>query len=277
MKKKYLIIEDLEGGVRRVTLNRPEKRNALSNSLRKELFDTLEESDRDNRVRVIILCGAGTCFSAGYDLSSDVSSDLPYHTGKTDGFWPRHVVEGAFRIWDLTKPVIAQVHGYCLAGGTELATACDLIYVSEDAEIGYPVVRSMSPPDNQFFPWLLGMRNAMEMMLTGESISGIEAADNGFANQSFNSKDLAEQVLLVARKIAKISPELQAINKRAVHRQMEIMGMRTGIRSGTEIQALAMHSKSTKDHLKELSKDLTKALTKRDKEFGDYRTSTKKK
>jgi len=277
MKKKYLIIEDLEGGVRRVTLNRPEKRNALSNSLRKELFDTLEESDRDNRVRVIILCGAGTCFSAGYDLSSDVSSDLPYHTGKTDGFWPRHVVEGAFRIWDLTKPVIAQVHGYCLAGGTELATACDLIYVSEDAEIGYPVVRSMSPPDNQFFPWLLGMRNAMEMMLTGESISGIEAADNGFANQSFNSKDLAEQVLLIARKIAKISPELQAINKRAVHRQMEIMGMRTGIRSGTEIQALAMHSKSTKDHLKELSKDLTKALTKRDKEFGDYRTSTKKK
>ena len=83
--------------------------------------------------------------------------------------------------------------------------------------------------------------------------------------------------MLIARKIAKISPELQAINKRAVHRQMEIMGMRTGIRSGTEIQALAMHSKSTKDHLKELSKDLTKALTKRDKEFGDYRTSTKKK
>jgi len=277
MKKKYLIIEDLEGGVRRVTLNRPEKRNALSNSLRKELFNTLEKSDRDSSVRVIILCGAGTCFSAGYDLSSDVSSDLPYHTGKTDGFWPRHVVEGAFRIWDLTKPVIAQVHGYCLAGGTELATACDLIYVAEDAEIGYPVVRSMSPPDNQFFPWLLGMRNAMEMMLTGESISGIEAVDKGFANQSFNSKDLAEQVLLIATKIAKISPELQAINKRAVHRQMEIMGMRTGIRSGTEIQALAMHSKSTRDHLKELSKDVTKALTNRDKEFGDYRTSKRKK
>jgi len=277
MKKKYLIIEDLEGGVRRVTLNRPEKRNALSNSLRKELFNTLEKSDRDSSVKVIILCGAGTCFSAGYDLSSDVSSDLPYHTGKTDGFWPRHVVEGAFRIWDLTKPVIAQVHGYCLAGGTELATACDLIYVAEDAEIGYPVVRSMSPPDNQFFPWLLGMRNAMEMMLTGESISGIEAVDKGFANQSFNSKDLAEQVLLIATKIAKISPELQAINKRAVHRQMEIMGMRTGIRSGTEIQALAMHSKSTRDHLKELSKDVTKALTNRDKEFGDYRTSKRKK
>ena len=277
MKKKYLIIEDLEGGLRRVSLNRPKKRNALSNSLRKELFSTLEEADKDSKVKVIILCGAGSCFSAGYDLSSDVSSDLPYHTGMTDGFWPRHVVEGAFRIWDLTKPVIAQVHGYCLAGGTELATACDLIYVAEDAEIGYPVVRSMSPPDNQFFPWLLGMRNAMEMMLTGESISGVEAVEKGFANQSFSTKNLAEEVLLIARKIAKIPPELQAINKRAVHRQMEIMGMRTGIRSGTEIQALAMHSKETRAHLKELSEGLTKALTKRDKEFGDYRTSKKKK
>ena len=82
--------------------------------------------------------------------------------------------------------------------------------------------------------------------------------------------------MLIARKIAKIPPELQAINKRAVHRQMEIMGMRTGIRSGTEIQALAMHSKETRAHLKELSEGLTKALTKRDKEFGDYRTSKKK-
>ena len=264
MKKNYLIIEDIEEGIRRISLNRPEKRNALSNSLRKELFEALEESDRDTTVKVIILCGTGTCFSSGYDLSSDVASDLPYHTGKTDGFWPRHVVEGAFRIWDLSTPVIAQVHGYCLAGGTELATACDLVYVAEDAEVGYPVVRSMSPPDNQFFPWLLGMRNAMEMMLTGESISGSEAVVKGFANNCFKASALEKEVLSIAKKVAKVPPELQAMNKRAVHRQMEAMGMRAGIRAGTEIQALAMHSKATRDHLKELSEGLTKALTKRD-------------
>ena len=277
MKKNYLIIEDVEEGIRRISLNRPEKRNALSNSLRKELFEALEESDRDTAVKVIILCGTGTCFSSGYDLSSDVASDLPYHTGKTDGFWPRHVVEGAFRIWDLSTPVIAQVHGYCLAGGTELATACDLVYVAEDAEVGYPVVRSMSPPDNQFFPWLLGMRNAMEMMLTGESISGSEAVVKGFANNCFKASVLEKEVLSIAKKVAKVPPELQAMNKRAVHRQMEAMGMRAGIRAGTEIQALAMHSKATRDHLKELSEGLTKALTKRDSKFGDYRTSKKKK
>ena len=89
-------------------------------------------------------------------------------------------------IWDLAKPVIAQVHGYCLAGGSELATACDLVYVAEDAQIGYPPVRLMSPPDMQFHPWLIGMRNAMEMMLTGDSISGIEAAEQGFAAAQLN-------------------------------------------------------------------------------------------
>ena len=235
----------------------------------------MEKFDADPNVKAIIISGNGSCFCAGYDLSYDNSEDLPYHSSKTDGFWPRHVVEGAFKIWDLSTPVIAQVHGYCLAGGTELAASCDLVYVTDDAEIGYPVVRSMSPPDNQFFPWLLGMRNAMEMMLTGESMTGKEAAANGFANKSFSSQTISEEVEKIASKIAKVPADIQAINKRAVHRQMEIMGMRDGIRAGTELQALAMHSRSTRDHLKELSSGLKEALTKRDKEFGDYRTKDK--
>ena len=274
---KYLIVENHKPGVSRILLNRPEKRNAMFNPLRKELFSTLEELDRDEDTRVIILGGAGSCFSAGYDLGFNVSSDLPYHTSPKDGFWPRHVVEGAFRIWDLSTPVIAQVHGYCLAGGTELATACDLVYVAKDAQIGYPVVRAISPPDNQFFPWLMGMRNAMEMMLTGDSISGEEAVKQGFANKCFEEKKLAKEVLLVAEKIARVPPDIQAINKRAVHRQMEVMGLRTGIRYGTEMQALAMHTKATREHLKELSQGITGALDKRDEKFGDYRTSKKKK
>ena len=104
-----------------------------------------------------------------------------------------------------------------------------------------------------------------------------EAVEKGFANQSFDLQSLSDAVLSIAKKVAKIPPELQAMNKRAVHRQMEIMGMRTGIRSGTEIQALAMHSKATQEHLKELSENVTEALTKRDKQFGDYRISKKKK
>ena len=271
----YLIIEDPRPGIRRISLNRPDKRNALCNPLREELFNSLEEADSDSEVRVIVLSGAGSCFCAGYDLSYNNKEDMPYHSSKNDGFWPRHVVEGAFKIWDLSTPVIAQVHGYCLAGGTELAASCDLVYVANDVKIGYPVVRSMSPPDNQIFPWLMGMRHAMEMMLTGESIDGETAVKQGFANRSFDVKSLEEEVLKIAEKVAKVPSDLQAINKRAVHRQMEAMGMRTGIRAGTEMQALAMHSKSTQEHLKELSSGLKEALTKRDEEFGDYRTSKK--
>ena len=277
MQKKldYLLIEDPRPGIRRISLNRPDKRNALCNPLREELFNSLEEADSDSEVRVIVLSGAGSCFCAGYDLSYNNKEDMPYHSSKNDGFWPRHVVEGAFKIWDLSTPVIAQVHGYCLAGGTELAASCDLVYVANDVKIGYPVVRSMSPPDNQIFPWLMGMRHAMEMMLTGESIDGETAVKQGFANRSFDVKYLEEEVLKIAEKVAKVPSDLQAINKRAVHRQMEAMGMRTGIRAGTEMQALAMHSKSTQEHLKELSSGLKEALTKRDEEFGDYRTSKK--
>ena len=277
MQKKldYLLIEDPRPGIRRISLNRPDKRNALCNPLREELFNSLEEADSDSEVRVIVLSGAGSCFCAGYDLSYNNKEDMPYHSSKNDGFWPRHVVEGAFKIWDLSTPVIAQVHGYCLAGGTELAASCDLVYVANDVKIGYPVVRSMSPPDNQIFPWLMGMRHAMEMMLTGESIDGETAVKQGFANRSFDVKSLEEEVLKIAEKVAKVPSDLQAINKRAVHRQMEAMGMRTGIRAGTEMQALAMHSKSTQEHLKELSSGLKQALTKRDEEFGDYRTSKK--
>jgi enoyl-CoA hydratase len=277
MQKKldYLLIEDPRPGIRRISLNRPDKRNALCNPLREELFNSLEEADSDSEVRVIVLSGAGSCFCAGYDLSYNNKEDMPYHSSKNDGFWPRHVVEGAFKIWDLSTPVIAQVHGYCLAGGTELAASCDLVYVANDVKIGYPVVRSMSPPDNQIFPWLMGMRHAMEMMLTGESIDGETAVKQGFANRSFDVDSLGEEVLKIAEKVAKVPSDLQAINKRAVHRQMEAMGMRTGIRAGTEMQALAMHSKSTQEHLKELSSGLKEALTKRDEEFGDYRTSKK--
>ena len=104
-------------------------------------------------------------------------------------------------IWDLAKPVIAQVHGYCLAGGSELATGCDLVYVAEDAQMGYPAVR-FGVPDMHFHAWFLGMRAAMEMMVTGDSISGLEAVRLGWANRAFPVDELDAEVLEVAERIA---------------------------------------------------------------------------
>ena len=272
MAYELILTDDPRPKVRRITLNRPDKRNPLSNALRSELFDAFEQADGDDGIAVIVIRGAGSSFCAGYDLKTNVAEGQPWHTAGGLGNWPRHVVEGCFRMWDLAKPLIAQVHGYCLAGGTELATGCDLVYVAEDAQIGYPVVRSMSPPDNQFYPWLVGMRRAMEMMLTGDSISGIEAVECGFANRAYPAAALEEAVLAVAERVARVPADIQQINKRAVHRQMEAMGLRAGIRAGTELQQMGMLTQSTQAHMQELRADLTAALTKRDRDFGDYRT-----
>lgn len=269
---QHIIVDEPRAGVSRITLNRPDARNALNNILRGEIYATLEANDNNPEVKVTIIRGAGKAFCAGYDLKGNNSQNQPFHTSGGDGNWARHVVDGFFRVWDLAKPVIAQVHGYCLAGGTELATSCDLVYVAEDAQIGYPVVRSMSPPDNQFFPHLMGLRPAMEMMLTGDAITGTEAANYGFANKAFPLDNLEDEVLNIAERVAKVPTDIQQMNKRAVHRQMELVGVRAAIRSGTEIQALAFHTESTRGHFKELAAGLTDALSKRDGDFGDYRT-----
>jgi enoyl-CoA hydratase len=271
-----IVVDTPAPRVQRITLNRPEKRNAMDNVLRAELFRALEAADRDDAIGVCVIRGAGSCFSAGYDLTSDTRKGQPFHTAGGDGNWPRHVVQGWFDLWDLAKPVIAQVHGYCLAGGSELATACDLVYVAEDAQIGYPVVRTMSPPDMQYHPWLMGLRNAMEMMLTGDSISGVEAVRMGFANRAYPAAELDARVLAIAERVGRIPSDLQAINKRSVHRAMEIMGARAAIRAGTEIQALAFHQPTARAFFQKMAGGLTQALDSRDQEFGDYRTRKEK-
>ena len=268
-----LLTDDPAPHVRRITLNRPAKRNALSNALRGAMFEALEAGDRDPEVRVMILRGAGKCFSSGYDLAG--TGPLPYHTAGGQGSWARHVVEGCFKIWDLAKPVIAQVHGWCLAGGSELAVACDLVYVAEDAQIGYPAVRTMSPPDNQYHAWLMGMRPAMEMMLTGDAMSGLEAVRLGFANRAHPEAELEDAVLAMAGRITQIDPELAQLNKRLVHRQMEAMGLRAGLRAGTDLHALGWHTPASRAYMAKLREGVKEALTARDQAFGDYRTGAK--
>jgi enoyl-CoA hydratase len=226
-------------------------------------------------VRVTIVRGAGPSFSAGYDLGGGNDGlEPPYYTAGGEGQWPRHVTEGWMSIWDLAKPVIAQVHGYCLAGGSELATGCDLVYVAEDAQMGYPAVR-FGVPDMHFHAWFLGMRRAMEMMLTGDSLSGTEAVAEGWANRAFPADELDDAVVDVAQRIATLEPELLQMNKRVVHRQMDAMGMRAGLRAGTELCALGTHTNAMRAFLARIQQDgLTGALSERDRPFDDYRTSS---
>ncbi len=273
MDYTVILVDEPAPQVRRITLNRPEKRNALNHALRGELLHALQQGDADPEVRVQIVRGAGKCFSAGYELGGgNEGLELPFYTPGGDGQWPRHVTTGWMGIWDLAKPVIAQVHSYCLAGGSELATGCDLVYVAEDAQIGYPAVR-FGVPDMHFHSWLVGMRMAMEMMVTGDSISGVEAARLGWATRAYPAAELEERVVEMAKRIATLPPDIVQLNKRAVHRQMEIMGFRTALRAGTELCALGTHQKSFHEFIGRMREGLTQALQDRDAPFGDYRTA----
>lgn len=234
--------------VLRLTLNNPKKRNAISTPMRVELLDALAQADLDPDVRVVIIRGAGECFSSGYDISQPLMEGSPTHTAPGTGRWARQVTESWLSIWDLATPVIAQIHGYAYAGATELAAACDLVYVADQASIGHPVVRVMSPPDFNYHPWLVGFRQSMEMMLTGDSISGAEAARIGFATRAYPADELESAVLERAAAVARISPDLAALNKRSVHRANEIMGVRAAIRSMTDFQALAHDLDSVQEY-----------------------------
>ena len=145
--------------------------------------------------------------------------------------------------------------------------------MADDAQIGYPPVRLMSPPDMQWQTWMMGLRRGMEALLTGDAMSGTEAVQAGFANRAFAKDALDDEVLAIATRIAKIPPDLLAINKRAAHRAMEAMGIRDGIRATADLQALAFHQPSSLEYRAGFGEgNLTEKLSERDETFGDYRT-----
>ena len=267
MSEDVILVDKPAEYVSRITMNRPEKRNSLIHPLAGR--DPRAAAGRTTRTPTsacTIIRGAGPSFSAGYDLAGgNEGYELPYYTPGGDGQWPRHVTEGWMSIWDLAKPVIAQVHGYCLAGGSELATGCDLVYVAEDAQMGYPAVR-FGVPDMHFHAWFLGMRRAMEMMITGESISGVEAVAEGWANRAFPADELDDAVIAMAHRRSRPSRRSWCSSTSAsCTGQMEYMGMRSGIRAGTEMCALGTHTQAMRDFIGNIrEKGLTSALSERD-------------
>lgn len=231
-----ILLDEPVKGVRRLTLNRPEKRNALSNALRAALLEALRAADGDDAIHVTIVRGAGKCFSSGYDLGSDLGKDQPYFTSQVGMQWARHVSEGWMSIWDLAKPVIAQVHGYAMAGGLELVGACDLAYAASDAKLSHPVTR-FALPDFDWFPVGLGWRHAMELQIAGREFTGAEAAAIGLVNRAFAPEELEAKVLEIAGRMAGVPIPVLTVNKRAVHTAMENRGARSTIRTLGDLQA----------------------------------------
>lgn len=226
MSYAFLAIERI-GRVERITINRPERRNAMSRAVQSELIDAVEAAGADPEVHSVIIRGAGKAFCAGYDVTP---SDDAAHTTAAAISLPRRAVEtvnmarGWSRIWNAPVAVIAQVHGACLAGGTDLALHCDLIVAAEDATFGYPALRMGGTPPSNMWLYHVGAQWAKRLLYTGDTFTGRFAEKIGFALEAVPAADLDEHVLALATRIAAMGRDIVAINKHVLNRGIDLMG-----------------------------------------------------
>lgn len=273
------ILCEVDSGKARITLNRPEKLNAISWGMHTELKDALFQADRDPAVHVAIIRGAGRAFSAGYDISpppGEITHAATGHSLERDMWMMEQSLDMRMPIFDMHKPVIAQVHGYCLAGGTDVALLCDIVVAAEDARFGYPPVRALGSPVNHMWTYLVGPQWAKRMLLTGDTISGAEAAEIGLVMKAVPPDDLEREVEDLAGRMALIDVDLLAAQKRIVNTAMELMGARTMQRMAAERDCIARQAPVvTEFYTMAKEKGLKAALEWRDSKFGDGRTKAK--
>jgi enoyl-CoA hydratase/carnithine racemase len=213
------ILHEGDGTVALVTMNRPNKRNALSLDHMQELISCLKAVGEAREAQVVILRGAGPAFCAGHDLSEMVGCDPDFYRRLFDV-----CCELMETIQAIPQPVVAQVHGVATAAGCQLAATCDLIVASEDARFATPGVKIglfCSTP-MVALSRAIGQKKAMEMLLTGEFISAEEALAEGLVNKVVPAEDLEAETRALAEKIAEASPLVVGIGKEAFYRQLEM-------------------------------------------------------
>ncbi len=277
------ILYEVDAGIARITLNRPEKLNALSLAMQAELAEALWDADARRDVHCVVLSGAGRAFSAGYDLAgADMPEPGPAHDPEAayrgarsvdDDIWQ---LERAQRyrmaLFDMHKPSIAKVHGPCIAGGTDLALLCDMVIIADDATVGFPAGRDLGALPNQMWLYHVGPQWTKRLMLTGDSLTGREAAQIGFAMKSVPPADLDAEVDGLARRLCHVDADILAANKRAVNMGLELMGARTLQRYAAENDARGHQAASARAFVKRAGEaGLKAALRERDAPFGDGR------
>jgi enoyl-CoA hydratase len=236
VSEPVLLVEDL-GPVRRLTMNRPGSLNALNKDLVDAMSRALDEAAEDGDVRVLVLRGAGRAFSAGYDLNEDAMGGVLDARRWHEEL--RHSTEEMLKFLDHPKPVIASVHSYCLAGGTDLMLACDLAIAADDAYFGYIDVRFGSGVVSMLLPWVVGVRAAKDLLFTGEDrVSADEALRIGLVNRVVPRDDLDGATLRLAEEIAKNEPFVIQATKRAVNRVWDVAGLREAMAANTELDVL---------------------------------------
>ena len=246
----------------------------MNTQLLEELEHALWEADDDMDVHCVILRGDGPSFCSGYDLTALGGKKRPgYRTGRShdDDIWLIERNNRQIRaLWDMHKPSIAQVHGNCLAGGTDLAMACDIVIAADDAKIGFPAARAMGALPNNLWVYHCGPQWAKRLQMTGDCISGADAEKIGLVMKAVPADVLEDEVEGLADRFSLVDPDLLAANKRITNLSMELMGAQTLQRLAGENDARAHRSQAVRDYGRSVKEHgLKETLRRRDEPFGE--------
>lgn len=269
-----------------VTLNRPDRLNTLNEAMIAGIAEAIDRAAASPEVRSVILRGSGRAFTAGYDLNFG-ARDPAFNTYKygaprvehRDGAWDpvddymmmSHNAKRFMRIWECPKPVIGQVHGWCVGGGTDLVLCCDLIFMAESAHLGYAPARIFGLPTTMMWVYRVGLEHAKEFLLSGDDIDAETAHRIGLVSKVFPDDEIAERTEEYAGRYRHIPANQLALNKLLINQAFENMGLRTSQMLGTFFDGMARHTEEAQRWVEGILVDgFRETIRRRDAPFGDY-------
>lgn len=239
---------ETDGRIAYLTLDRPERYNAIDEETPAALADAVARANADDEVHVVVLRGAGDAFCAGYDLkeyaeseSAEATQEMPWDPMR-DYQGMKANTEAFMSLWHSHKPTICQVHGYAVAGGSDIALCSDLVVMAEDAEIGYPPARVWGCPTTAMWVYRVGAERAKRMLLTGDLVDGREAAEMGLVYDAVPEADLEEAVRDLAERMAGVPKNQLMLQKLMINQAYENMGLETTQMLATVFDGIARHT-----------------------------------
>jgi enoyl-CoA hydratase/carnithine racemase len=266
---------ELDGAVATLTLDRPGRLNAIVPALIGDLEAALDRAEGDESVRVIRLRGAGRSFCAGYDIEWGAEAMEEQEAGRpwdpmADYRMMSRFVGAYMRLWRSPKPVVVQVHGHCVGGGTDFALCSDLIVCADDCRIGYPPARVWGSPTTAMWLYRVGLERSKRLLLTGDALDGRTAVEWGLASESHPEGELEKAGLALAGRVALLPSNQLQMMKLLVNQAIEQMGLPTTQLIGTLLDGAARHTPEGLRFTRAAMDDVRAAVAERDAPFGDY-------
>jgi enoyl-CoA hydratase len=276
------VIYDERDGIAFITINRPDKKNTLTESVVQGIADGIDQATRSPQVAAIVLRGAGDTFTAGYDLTSKERWDTPYGAPTVEarkGAWDPvrdmqfmgNNVRRFMKIWECPKPVLGEIRGWAVGGATDLVLCCDLLFMASDAHIGYAPSRIYGTPTTMMWVYRLGLEHAKQFLLTGRAIDAETALRIGLVSYVEEPEKLSAMVEAEARRFRHIPANQLALNKLLVNQAFENMGLRTTQMLGTFFDGVTRHTEEAYRWVEGFEeKGFREVIRERDRPWQDY-------